>query len=349
MKVTIRYALPLALSVAFTLPCFATPKKKKKQAPPPVVQSEAASKKKKTQAPPPVVHGEVVIDAVVASVDDKPITLSDLCGRLLPPRKLTLPEAAKDTEAQKALDQMILEKLLDEEAKAKKVSVNDLEIEDYINEVAQRNGMTRGQFNEALAKEGKQLPSYKREINIEILKAKIVSSITRGGVSTTETEIDEYISEHSELRPTTASVKLQRLVVNKQNRSAVEVAAKITDIQTALDKGDTFAMVAARLSDVGQNPDATALGVIAETDLTSDISEAIKDLKNGEHSKPVESENEVQIFLVERRFSGEDEDDDEEALRAEVRQIIQKQKTQQRLTAYFGDEIYKNHAVDKRL
>jgi peptidyl-prolyl cis-trans isomerase SurA len=330
MKVTLRYAIPLALSVAVTLPCSAAPKKKK-------------------QEPAAIVHGEVVIDAVVASVDDKPITLSDLCGRLLPPRKLTLSEAAKDTEAQKALDQMILEKLLDEEAKAKKVSVNDLEIEDYINEVAQRNGMTRGQFNEALAKEGKHLTTYKREVNIEILKAKIVSSITRGGVSTTETEVDEYISEHPELRPTSASVKLQRLAVSKEGRSPEEVAAKMTEIETALGKGDPFPIVAARLSDIGQNPEATSLGVIAESDLTTDISEAIKDLKDGEHSKPVESESEVQIFLVERRFSGEDEDDDEEVLRAEVRQIIQKQKTQHRLTAYFGDEIYKNHAVDKRL
>jgi hypothetical protein len=168
-------------------------------------------------------------------------------------------------------------------------------------------------------------------------------------VSTTETEVDEYISEHPELRPTSASVKLQRLAVSKEGRSPEEVAAKMTEIETALGKGDPFPIVAARLSDIGQNPEATSLGVIAESDLTTDISEAIKDLKDGEHSKPVESESEVQIFLVERRFSGEDEDDDEEVLRAEVRQIIQKQKTQHRLTAYFGDEIYKNHAVDKRL
>jgi peptidyl-prolyl cis-trans isomerase SurA len=295
------------------------------------------------------VHGELVINAIVASVDDKPITLSDLSARLSPPRKLTLSEAAKDPEAQKALDQMINEKLLEEEAKTKRVTVNDLEVEDYINEVAQRNGLSRGQFNEALAKEGKSLASYKQDIRMEIMKAKIVSTISRGGVSTTETEVDEYISEHPELHPTTASVKLHRMTISKTGRSAEEVEVRIQQIKEALQKGDSFGNVAARLADMGQNPDSTLLGVIAQSDLSPDIQSTIEGVPNGQHSNPLETETEVQIFLVERRFTGEDEDEDEEALRAEVRQILQKQKTQQRLSQYFGEEIYKNHAIDKRL
>lgn len=331
MKVHPFHASLLALLVAVPALCAAAPKGKPK---------------KENIAEP---RGEVVINAIVASVDDKPITLSDLSARLTPPRTLTLAEAAKDPQAQKALDQMINEKLLEEEAKVKRVTVNDLEIEDYINEVAQRNGLTRGQFNEALAKEGKSLSSYKQDVRIEIMKAKIVSTITRGGVSTTETEVDEYIAEHPELHPTTASVKLHRMTISKSGKSSQEVEARVLEIQETLKKGESFGIVAAKLADMGQNPDATLLGVIAESDLSPDIQNAIEGLPAGQHSQPLETENEVQIFLVERRFTGEEEEEDEETLRAEVRQILQRQKTQQRLAQYFGEEIYKNHAIDKRL
>lgn len=331
MKVHPFHASLLALLVAVPTLCAAAPKGKPK---------------KETNAEP---RGEVVINAIVASVDDKPITLSDLSARLTPPRTLSLAEAAKDPQAQKALDQMINEKLLEEEAKVKRVTVNDLEIEDYINEVAQRNGLTRGQFNEALAKEGKSLSSYKQDVRIEIMKAKIVSTITRGGVSTTETEVDEYISEHPELHPTTASVKLHRMTISKSGKSPQEVEARVLEIQETLKKGETFGIVAAKLADMGQNPDATLLGVIAESDLSPDIQNAIEGVSAGQHSQPLETENEVHIFLVERRFTGDEEEDDEETLRAEVRQILQRQKTQQRLAQYFGEEIYKNHAIDKRL
>jgi hypothetical protein len=63
---------------------------------------------------PPSSATEIVIDAVVATVDDKPITLTDLSARLTPRRKLSFQQAAQDQEAQQALDAMILEKLIEE-------------------------------------------------------------------------------------------------------------------------------------------------------------------------------------------------------------------------------------------
>jgi hypothetical protein len=71
----------------------------------------------------------------------------------------------------------------------------------------------------------------------------------------------------------------------------------------------------------------------------------------------METPNDIQIFFVEERLGAESEapeateapEVDEEKLRDEVRQILQKQKTKERLAAYFANDLYKNHAVDKRL
>ena len=67
----------------------------------------------------------------------------------------------------------------------------------------------------------------------------------------------------------------------------------------------------------------------------------------------METPNDIQIFFVEERLGAEagaaEPEVDEDKLRDEVRQILQKQKTKDRLAAYFANELYKNHAVDKRL
>jgi peptidyl-prolyl cis-trans isomerase SurA len=333
MKVSAARALLLGLLLTSTTPCLAAPSKK-------------ADGPKKTAS----ASSEIVIDAIVASVDDKPITLSDLNSRLSP-RKLSMTEAGKDAEALKVLDQIILEKLMEEEAKAKRLNVSDSDVDDYIREVAQRNGLTMTDFEAALAKEGRSMAAYKQQVKLDILKAKLTSSLVRGGVSTTDAEVDEYIASHPELKNAGKNLKLHHIVISKEGRSPEDVRVKLAQAQAALDGGESFLQVAQRLSDTAGSPDGSFLGVIPLSDLSPGIAEAVSPLRAGQHSSPMETPNDIQIFFVEERLGAEAEapEVDEEKLRDEVRQILQKQKTKERLAAYFSNELYKNHAVDKRL
>lgn len=318
----------IALLLQFPAPCFAAPSK-----------SVAPSSK------------EIVIDAVVASVDDKPITLSDLNARLSP-RKLSMSDAAKDPEAIRILDQIITEKLMEEEAKAKRLNVGDGDVEDYIREVAQRNGLSMTDFEAALAREGSSMKTYKRQVKMDILKAKLTSSIMRGGVSVPDSEIEEYIEKHPELKKAGKNIKLRHLVVSKQGRSPEEVRARLAQIQAALEKGESFVQVAQRLSDTGSSPDSSLIGVIPLEDMSPGIAEVVSPLRAGQFSAPLETPNDLQIFFVEERLGEpgqEDQEVDEEALKEEVRQLLQKEKTRERLAAYFKNDLYENHVVDKRL
>lgn len=340
MNESVARALLLGLLLTCTSQCFAAPSKKADPAP-------------KTSASTPK---EIVIDAIVASVDDKPITLSDLNSRLSP-RKLSMAEAGKDAEALKVLDQIILEKLLEEEAKAKRLNVGDSDVDDYIREVAQRNNLSMADFEAALAKEGSSMSAYKRQVKLDILKAKLTSSLVRGGVSITDAEVDEYIANHPELKNAGKNLKLHHIVITKEGRSPEEVRVKLAQVQAALDGGESFLPVAQRLSDTAGSSDGTFLGVIPLSDLSPGIAEAVSPLRAGQHSAPMETPNDIQIFFVEERLGAESEapeateapEVDEEKLRDEVRQILQKQKTKERLAAYFANDLYKNHAVDKRL
>lgn len=295
---------------------------------------------------------EIILDAVVAAVDEKPITLSELGARLTPPRKLSLQLITQDEEAKKALEALIFERILDAEATTKRVSVADHEIEDYVNEVAARNSLTRSDFESVLSREGKSIDWYRHQVRTDILRTKLSSSISRGGISVMDSEIDEYLKNAPSFKHEGPALKLRVISLAKNGASDEDFALRIRQTVTALDGGENFSEVAKRLSDGSNNNEGGLLGVVAEKDLSSEITELVTLLKPGSYSKPLMTPDGAQIFFVERRFGGADsEDDDEEnetAKREEARSAIQKQKTEEKLSAYFATEIFKNHSVDRK-
>jgi peptidyl-prolyl cis-trans isomerase SurA len=297
---------------------------------------------------------EVLIDSVIASVDDKPITLSELGGRLVPPRKLSLPEAAKDQTVLMALDALIMEKLVEAEATQKRLSTSEAEVTDYIQEVARRNGLTQAAFEDALKSQGQSVDGYKQQVRIDILKTKLASTIARGGTSISESEIDEYLKSHSELSTNTASLKLRHILVSREQRSEDGAKSRVAEIQAALESGESFSDVATRLSDGPHSSDGGLIGTLAEKDLSGDVLDAVQNLKAGSYSAPIEGAQGTQFFFVEERFQSGSEDSESdgstaEARREEARRALQQEKTQSRLSTYFVGELYKNHSVEKKL
>jgi peptidyl-prolyl cis-trans isomerase SurA len=339
----VRRTLPLCLAICANLALFSTAHSAPVKKTPPKGGTEPAS-----------VPHEFVIDSVIASVDDKPITLSDLGSRLTPPRRLTLAEVGKDQAALMALDALIMEKLIEAEAASKRVVVSDSELEDYIQEVARRNGLSRAEFEAALANQGQSLKTYRQQIKVDILKTKLAGSISRGGTSVSESEIDEYLASSNELTQGTASIRLRHILISAQGKDPAQVQERVKQVTTALENGEEFGQVASQLSDGPHASDGGLIGTVAVKDLSSDIQDAVATVNPGSYTAPLESENGVQFFFVEERFAesseeSENRDESTEARRAEARRILQQQKTQSRLSSYFIGELYKNHAVDKKI
>jgi peptidyl-prolyl cis-trans isomerase SurA len=300
----------------------------------------------------PLQHTELLLDAVVATIDDKPILLSELNSRFLPPKHLTLQEATHDGDAVKLLDALILEKLIEEEANAKKVIASEADVEEYINEVAARNSLTRPDFEKALENEKRSITDYKHQVRIEILRTKLASTMAKGGTSVTEAEIDEYLKEHPEISSSGPSLKLRQIVILAEKYPAETYRQRIESVMTAINKGDSFATVAELYSDGPHGKEGGLLGIISEKDLSPQVQAALANVKAGQNSRLLENENSAQLFFVEQRFSGVDEDDRDEsmkALREEIRRALQTKSSQQKFTAFLTSELYKTHTVDKKI
>ena len=103
----------------------------------------------------------IFLDAIVASIDDKPIALSDVTNRMKPPTKLSVKEASENPDFQRALDAIILEQLVELEAGQRRLTVSDEEITEYLNEIAKRNSLTREEFLTALKRENHSEEEYR--------------------------------------------------------------------------------------------------------------------------------------------------------------------------------------------
>ena len=323
--------------------------------------SDAApnSKDKRNKATTPTTQisstpTEILLDGVIASVDEKPITLKELQARLSPPRSLSLSQINSDQEAQQALEVLIQERTLEAEASLKKLTVTDFEVEEYINEVATRNSLSRQDFEGVLAREGKNINWYKHTVKNEIYKSKLASSIAKGGISVSDQEIDEYLETNPSFKGEGASLKLRMITIAASERSADAVANRVNAVESALTTGKKFEDVAREFSDDPYKMEGGLLGVLAEADLSPEIASAVLSIEAGKYSKPVVNEGtSTQLFFVEERYgakgqSDSDEEGDAQARREEARKAIQKRKTEEKLAAYFGVELQKNHTVDKK-
>ncbi len=146
----------------------------------------------------PLVAETAVIDFIVASVNGKPITLSEVAARANTPTPKTPTDASNDPAIQSALQQVILEYLLRAEARERRLSASPEEVERYVDRVAQQNQLSREEFAKALAAEGKNIERYKSQVEMDILRTKLASNLIRDGISISDKEVDEYLTQNGE-------------------------------------------------------------------------------------------------------------------------------------------------------
>jgi peptidyl-prolyl cis-trans isomerase SurA len=298
----------------------------------------------------PTAHAEaseIVVDSIVASVNNKPITLREVCERLSPTRELTLDEASDDPEVLYTLDVLILEELIRQESQTRKISVGTHEIEAYIDEVATRNSLSREAFEQALEEEGKSLQEYKNKIEIDILKSKLASNIVKSGSGITNSEIETYIAEHPELSKSGAKIKLAQIFVSLAGRSEEDARKMISLVREKFEDGEDFSALAKQYSESAEGAQGGTLGVMAEEDLSRSIFDAVFALDEGDVSEVVQTGAGLHLFLVEKRYVEKNSGDSK--IRDEVREILEKQKLQTRMQTFFTTDLFKQHSIDKKL
>ncbi len=299
----------------------------------------------------------VLLDKVVAVVNDEVITLSELQKEEKPLVRRIREELEGEAQAsqmqitqRQVLRALILRRLQLQEAEKEGIVVDKTEIDTTVEMIKERNGFaSEEELVGALAKDDLTLDEFKSKIQEQMVVDRLLARHVRTRIVVSEEEITKYYQAHMDQFDQDPSVRLRHVLIRLPDEpSPEEVTQARTRSWEALAKlrnGAKFEEVAAQYSD---GPTAQAggdLGVIRKGELDPALERAAFALEPGMVSDVIQTAAGLNIIRVEERTTGDVPID---AIRARVRQRLFQEKMQKRMEAYFT-ELTKKAYIDVRL
>lgn len=197
---------------------------------------------------------EAVVDRIVAIVNQEIITLSEvermighlkeeIEGRNRLERRERIHELSR-----MALERLIEEKLIDQEAKRSGIKAAGKEIDGAIEEIKRRNSATQEEMERALAKEGLTLEAFKKDIEKKIIRTKVVQWAVKVEPNVGEKELKDFYLKNSDRYRTEESYRPGHILFKVPKEAAPEevreIRAKCQKVLGKIKAGEDFGELA---------------------------------------------------------------------------------------------------------
>lgn len=235
---------------------------------------------------------EAVVDRIVAVVNQEIITLSEvekMIGHLKEgveaedrlERRGRLHELSR-----MALERLIEEKLIDQEAKRTGIKVSAKEVEGAIEEIKKRNSATLEDLEKALARDGLTLEAFKKEIEKKILRTKLVQWVVKVEPNVGERELRDFYLKNSERYRTEETYRPGHILFKVSKEATAEevreIRAKCQKVLAKLKAGEDFGEMALLYSEDFSSKDRGDLGFFKKGELLPAFEKEALRLKVGE-------------------------------------------------------------------
>lgn len=254
----------------------------------------------------------LMVDRVVAQVNDEVVLWSDLTARARPfiPQMLELPRGpVRDREAaamyRKLLDDAIHEKLFKFKVRALKLEATKAEIDSAIGDVRKANKMTQEQLEAALNAQGMTWSEYRAKVRDQIERSKIIGAKIRNRVRITDEDLKARYARDTAAMAGGDELQLRHILVKVAPGAPPEAddaaRAKATQTLERLRGGEDFAVVAAAISDDPARETGGLLGWLKKGEFLKELEDAAAPLKPGEIAGPVRTAYGYHLVRVEGR------------------------------------------------
>lgn len=228
-----------------------------------------------------------LINRIVATVDDVPITLFELNqygSQTIRGRELSA------TDRSALLESLILDKIVSMESKAAGLEVPESEVDAYIDTIKERNQLDDLQLRQALEVQGMTYEGYRQQIRSEVERQRLVARDIRGRVNVTPEEIRRYYDAHRSEYAKPSRFQVAHIVFHIAPGAApsdvIAIKAKADEVYQRLRRGADFAKMAAEVSDDGGH-DGGSLGWFQPGQLVDQLEDAARGLRVGQVAEPV--------------------------------------------------------------
>ncbi|PTL84376.1 peptidylprolyl isomerase [Vitiosangium sp. GDMCC 1.1324] len=286
------------------------------------------------------------VDRVAAVVNRDIIALSEVEKRAAPELS-RLNGAVQDPQKRSeerarllkgALDNLIGEKLMEEQIKELGLSVTDAEVDAAVADVKRQNNATDdAQFERLLAGEGFTIASYKDFLRKQMSRMKLVQLKVTPKVKVSEEDLKSAYTQYTKMESGDAEVHARHILVQvdpKAKPEQVEAARKkaLALAEEARKPGVDFAELAKKKSEGPSASDGGDLGFFRRGVMVPAFEKVAFTLKEGEVSEPVRTQFGWHVLKVEEKRAVDVPPFDQ--VKGELENRLKMQKTEKYVEQY---------------
>ena len=257
--------------------------------------------------------GAVLLDRIVATVNEEVITWSELMNSIILDGKQYL--QGKTGEAREAkikemerpfLNHLIEMKLQLQVAQKMDIDVSQSEVDGAINDISKKYGLTEEVLMNSLKAEGLTMDDYRAKLSDQILLQKVVNAAVRSNVVVSDAEVEQYYEEHRSEFNAEEQCRISQIffALPKEESQKKELETKAMDIWERIQRGEDFATLAREYSEGPNREIGGDLGFITRGSALKAIEDVAFSLQKGEVSKPFWSPAGLHIIKLEDRIEG---------------------------------------------
>ena len=294
-----------------------------------------------------------VVDRIVAVVNNDIITLYDLNRAFAPyVKNIKALQYPPDRERQTLfkvrqdiLNQLIDSMLADQQIKRVRITVSEKEINSAIERFKESRQLTDEQLRLGLESQGMSMEDYRKEIEDQILRAKLVNREVKAKIVITKDDIKKYYEDHPEKYTGEKKYYLWNLYTKVPSGSGDlewnNARNQMENMLTRLKQGQSFISLveeSKRSQSIVQGMD---LGLYSPADLAEQLRQVVEKMSPGDYSAVLETNFGYQIVYVQKIEASKAKT--LEAVQEEIEQILFKETVDNKYQEWLEQLRAKSH------
>jgi peptidyl-prolyl cis-trans isomerase SurA len=252
-----------------------------------------------------------IVDRVVAVVNNDVVSLYELNQSARPfIEQIQSSQYPDDVERQlefevrqKVLQQLIDEKLTDQELARLQITATEQEVDQTIERMKEANFLTDEQLRAGLAQQGMTYDEYRNRMKKQLLRAKLVNREVRSKIVITEEDIEAYYESHAVTYAGERKYLLHNLytrlpsaATNQEKQIALGL---METIHQELENGKPFDTITAAYAGATAMVESSKLGYFKLEELSRQLQEIVGSMQAGSFTPVLAAEFGYQIVYVE--------------------------------------------------
>ena len=253
-----------------------------------------------------------VVDRIAAVINNEIITLYDL-NQAFGPYANNIkalkypPEKERQTlfqVRQDILNQLIDSMLADQQVKRDQITVSQKEINKAIERIKESRQFTDEQLRQGLASQGMTMEEYRKEIEEQIMRTKLVNREVKAKIVITNEDIKEYYESHREKYAGEKKYHLWNMYIKVSSDSSSsernDARNRMKAILARLKQARSFESLVDELKNSSSAVQGSDLGLYRLEELSEQLRQVVKKIDAGEFSAVLDTNFGYQIIYVQK-------------------------------------------------